>query len=289
MAVPYHRPMPERRSPTLRRRRLSAELRRLREAAGVSVADAAKALECSPDKILWIERAEWVRPNPRDIRDLLDAYNVTDKRQRELLIALAREGGQRDWWQPYSKMLSERYSTYIGLETEAVALWTFQLAVVPGLLQTPEYAAALERTGPAVVDEAEIERRVELRTERQRILTGDDPVTLFAVIDEAALRRRVGGEDVMRAQRAHLAEMAQHPRITLQVIPFYVGSHPGTAGSFTILSFDQGDPDAVYVETIAGELLLEEDPDVKRYRAASLRLTGMALTPSDTIAMITET
>jgi hypothetical protein len=153
------------------------------------------------------------------------------------------------------------------LRRKAVTLWTFQLAVVPGLLQTEEYARALERNGPAVVDEEEIEKRVRLRAERQRILTGDDPVMLFAVIDEAALRRRVVGEEVMRAQLEHLVRMAGQPGITLQVVPFEVGAHPDTAGAFTILSFGQGDPEAVFIETIGGELLLEEDADVKRCKA----------------------
>jgi transcriptional regulator with XRE-family HTH domain len=285
-AVAYDRPMPERRSPTLRRRRLSAELRRLREAAGISVAQAAQALECSPDKIMWIERAEWVRPNPRDVRDLLDRYGVADQPQREELLRLAREGGQRDWWQPYSRMLSERHSTYIGLETEAVSLWTFELAIVPGLLQTEDYARALMRRGAIEIDEEEVERRVQLRVERQQILTGNDPVQLFAVIDEAVLHRQVGGEQIMRAQLDHLAEVARLPGVTLQVIPFSVGQHPGTGGNFTILSFAHGDPDAVYVETIGGELLVEEHSEVKRYKAASLRLTADALSPQATIAMV---
>lgn len=273
-------------SPTLRRRELSARLKELREQSGASVADAAAALGCSADKIHWIERAEWNRPRWRDVRDLLDRYGVTDERLRDYLIQLSRDSGQQDWWHPYKAMLSETYTTYIAFEGEAEELLTFELAVIPGLLQTEEYARALNEEGPAEVGTDEIEERVKVRAERQRILERSDPVRLFAVIDEATLRRPVGGEDVMRAQIQHLIDMAAHPKITLQVLPFAAGPHPGTGGRFTILTFPGvGTPDAVYIETIAGELLIETE-GVDVYRSVFRRLNAKALSPEATIEML---
>ena len=276
-------------SPTLRRRELSARLKEIREKAGVSVAEAAKALGCSVDKIHWVERAEWNRPRWRDVRDLLDRYGVADERLREYLVQLARDSGQQDWWHPYKAMLSETYTTYIAFEGEAEELLTFELAVIPGLLQTEDYARTLNREGPSELDADEIEERVKVRAERQRILDRDNPARLFAVIDEAALRRPVGGAEVMRAQLQHLIDMAAHPKVTIQVLPFAAGPHPGTGGRFTILSFPgAGTPDAVYIATIAGELLIESG-GVDRYRSVFRRLNAKALSPEDTIAMIDNT
>lgn len=273
-------------SPTLRRRELSARLKELREKAKVTVGEAAEALGCSTDKIHWIERAEWNRPRWRDVRDLLDAYGVRDEKLRNYLVQLAKDSGQQDWWHPYKAMLSETYTTYIAFEGEADELLTFELAVIPGLLQTEDYARELNREGPAEVDADEIEERVKVRAERQRILTRDNPVRLFAVIDEAALRRPVGDKEVMRAQLRHLIDMAAHPKVTIQVLPFAAGPHPGTGGRFTILRFPGADvPDAVYIETIAGELLIESG-GVDRYQAVFRRLNAKALSPEDTIGMI---
>lgn len=273
-------------SPTLRRRELSARLKQLREQAKIGVGEAAEALGCSTDKIHWIERAEWNRPRWRDVRDLLECYGVTDERLRDYLIQLARDSSQQDWWHPYRSMLSETYTTYIAFEGEAEEILSFELAVVPGLLQTADYARALLREGPAEIGGEEIDERVKIRIERQQILDRDDPVRLFAVIDEATLRRPVGGPQVIRAQLEHLIEMAAHPRITIQVLPFAAGPHPGTGGRFTILTFpDAGTSDAVYIETIGGELLIESD-GVDRYRSVFRRLNAKALSPEDTIAMI---
>lgn len=275
-------------SPTLRRRELSARLKQLREKAGVNVAEAAESLGCSPDKIHWIERADWNRPRWRDVRDLLDRYAVTDQRLRDYLIQLARDSGQQDWWHPYRSMLSDKYTTYIAFEGEADEILTFELAVVPGLLQTADYARALIREGPAEIGDDEIEERVRVRAERQRILDRDDPVRLFAVIDEAALRRPVGPPEVMRAQLRHLVEMAARPKVTLQVLPFDAGPHPGTGGPFTILNFPEtATSDAVYIATIAGELLIESG-GVDSYRSVFRRMNAKALSPEDTIRMMTE-
>jgi hypothetical protein len=201
----------------------------------------------------------------------------------------AKEGRERGWWHPYREMLSETYTTMIGLEIEASTIRTFQLAVIPGILQTPGYANALMRRDPSELSAKEIDDRVEVRMKRQEILTGNDPVRLWAVIDEAALIRSTGGDAVMRGQMRHLVEMAELPKVTLQVIPFSKGTHPGTKGPFTILEFpERDDPDAVYVENVAGELFIEEPEEVDRFRIAFERLTAVADSPEDTIAMMAQ-
>lgn len=276
-------------SPTSRRRDLSKRLKQLREENHVSVEEAAEALGCSTDKIHWIERADWTDPKWRDVRDLLDRYGVTDNATRDELIELAKTGGERDWWQPYSRTLSKRrskYSTYLGLEADATGLLTYQLSVIPGLLQTDEYAHALIESGPDVFDAQEVDELVKVRAERRRILEGDDPVQLWAVIDEAALRRQVGGSDVMRAQLKALVELGGRTNITLQVVTFDQGAHPALAGSFTILSFGEGFPDVAYVETIGGELLVDKDEGVERYRQVFRRMNVAATRPDATIAML---
>lgn len=275
-------------TPTLRRRRLSAELKRLRVAAGIEVETAAEALGCSTDKIHWIERAGWTKPRWRDVRDLLDTYGVTDEAVRDELITLAKEGGQKDWWTPYSRTLSKKYTAYIGLEAEASEVLTFQPLIIPGLLQTDDYARELIRTGAAELSADEVEKRVEVRAERRKILEGEDPVRLWAIIYEAALRCSVGGSEVMRAQLERIVEFAQMPKVTVQVLPFEVGAHPGLSGPFTLLSFPEGDPDAAYIETAGGELLLEEPADVDPYKHVFRRLNVRAMTPEDTITMVSE-
>jgi hypothetical protein len=251
--------------------------------------DVTERLSWAAGKLTRMERGEWVRPNPRDVQDLLDVYGVTDERQREQLMTWAREGRERGWWHPYRDMLSESYTTFIGLEAEASTERTFELAVIPGILQTADYTRALMLRGPAEISAKEIDHRVEIRMARQEILTGDDPARLWAVIDEAALRRSAGGEAVMRAQMEHLVEVANLPKVTIQVIPFSRGTHPGTKGPFTILEFpDREDPDAVYIENVAGELFVEEPVDVDRFRIAFERLTAVAESPEDTIRLVTE-
>lgn len=276
-------------SPTSRRRELSKQLKDLREESGVSVAEAAKALGCSTDKIHWIERADWTDPKWRDVRDLLDRYGVTDKATRDELIKLAKTGGERDWWQPYSRTLSKRrsrYPAYLGLEADAMGILTFELAMVPGLLQIDDYAEALIEAGPNELDAKEVDVRVKVRAERRRILSGDEPAQMWAVIDESALRRQIGGTEVMRAQIEHLIELGRRPNINIQILSFDQGAHPALSGSFTVLSFGEGYPDVAYVETIGGELLIDEVESVDRYRRVFRRLNVAAVRPEDTITML---
>lgn len=283
-------PMPARISPTLRRRRLSAELRALREAADMTSVEATRRLEWSGGRLTKMERGEWVRPNPRDIKDLCDLYEVADQRRRDYLITLAKQGRERGWWHAYRNMLSEEYSTYIGLEAGAASVFIAELAVMPGLLQTEDYARAVIDGGPAEITEEQAQRRIGLRMERQKLVTrDDDPLRVWVVMDEAALRREVGGPEVMRAQLRHICELARLAKVTVQVIPFGVGAHAAVSGAFAILQFPESeDPDAVYVETPAGELFVEVPDEVDRFHVAFRRLHAGALSPSASIDMIAE-
>lgn len=276
-------------SPTLRRRRLSAELRRLRATTKKTAAQVDGDLGWNEGKTARMERGDWIRPNPRDIRDLLDVYEVTDPEQRDYLITLARQGRERGWWHPYRE-LSLPYYTYIGLEEEASEVRTSQTSVIPGLLQTEDYARGIIAEGPSELSEELIERQVEVRMKRQKLLTrGDDPLRLWAIMDEAALRRPVGGQDVMREQLQHLRDVAcQLPKVTLQVIPFDVGAHPGLLSAFTLLGFPHpDDPDAAYVQTVGSELFVEGE-EVGDYRIAFERLTAYAKDPAGSLQFIAD-
>lgn len=268
-------------TPTLRRRYLSAELKRLRIAAGVSAARAAEALGCSTDKIHWIERADWNRPKWRDVRDLLDAYGVTGVK-REELVALAQESGGAEWWQPYGGALSKKFTAFVGMEADADSVRTFEPCVLPGLLRTEDYArAAVDAARPPDADE-----RVAVLMERQRAFFEDGSKRLCALVDEAALRRPVGGPGVMRAQIEHLIALAGDPALTLLLVPFSAGPLPST-GSFTLLAFGGQSPAAVYAETVAGDVLVEDAGEVDAHTRVFDRLTAMALTPEETVEVLT--
>lgn len=280
-----------RRSPTLRRRRLSTRIRALREEKGMTSVDATKRLEWSSGRLTKMERGEWERPNPRDIRDLCDLYEVTDEDEREELITLAREGRERGWWHPYKRMLSDAYTTYIGLEEGAASVFRFDPSVITGLIQTEAYARAVILGGPAELAADQVEQRVQVRARRQELLTrGQDALRLWAVLDEAALHRQVGGRDVMRAQLEYLIELSKLAKVTLQIVPFDVGAHAGVMGGFSILRFPEpADPDAVYVENPAGELFVEVSEEVEQFQTAFQRLQAQALSPEATITMIATT
>lgn len=282
--------MPERRpSPTLRRRRLSAELRSLLEGSRYTAIQVDDQLDWTRGKLARMLRGVWQRPNLRDIKDLLDLFEVANERKREYLLMLARQGREKGWWHPYREMLSERYTTFIGLEAEAAGVLAFQATMVPGLLQTNDYTRALLKDGPSELNTEEIDRRIEVRAKRQELLTRRDPLRLWAVLDEAVLHRPFGGREAMQAQLQHLVEFAELPKVTMQVIPFDQGAHPGVGGPFTILEFPEPlDPDAVYSENIAGELLLEDPHDVAKFKRAFQSLQGSALSPGDSIRMIAE-
>ncbi len=252
--------------PTVRRRQLGAELRRLREAAGRSIEDAAAHLECSTARISRIEtgqRGATVRL--RDVKALLELYGAADnQRLTEEITALAREAQTQGWWQPYESVMPTGFDILVGLENDATTEHVFEPLLVPGLLQTPEYARALIKVGRSGADKT-AERLVALRMERQAVLTrGPDPLALWAVIDEAALRRPIGSPDIMRAQIRHLIEVADLPNVKIQVLPFACGAHAGLNGAFTVLELPEA-PTVVYTETQAGDIYVEKDRDVRRF------------------------
>jgi transcriptional regulator with XRE-family HTH domain len=257
--------MPSRRpSPSVRLRRLSAQLRELRESAGMTQEDVSERTGKDRSTLYRLETAQQ-RPQKSTLMQLLDLYGVAEPRRSELLTLL-REAGQRGWMQPYRSELPEVYSDYIGFEDQARALSNYESLFVPGLLQTEAYARAQLRGTLPTASDGEIENRVAARMERQSILLKDDAPKLWAIMDEAALRRLVGGRDVMQQQIARLLEARSIPNVTIQVIPYGAGAHPGMDGSFVILDFpDPDDPSIVYVESAAGGLFLEEDPEIRRY------------------------
>ena len=272
-------------NPTLRARRLALELLRRREAAGLTREEAARQLEWSTSTIFRIETGR-SRPQPGNVRVLLGLYGVTGP-ERDGLIRLAREARQPGWWHSFRDVLPNPYEVYIGLEAGAASIRNFEPNVVPGLLQTEEYARQTLRNGPGELDREDVERLVQVRLERQRILGREDRPRLWAVIDEAVIRRVVGGPEVMREQLRHLIECAEQGKTTLQVVPFGAGAHAGTTGPFVILDFPEAtDPAVVYVETLAGDIYLEEPLDVDRYTLAFARLLAAALHPDDSVRLV---
>ena len=272
-------------SPTMRRRRLAAELLRLREAAGLTQEEVAGRLEWDPSKLSRIENRQ-VGIIARDLRKLLDMYGVTDGEQREGYFAMAREGKQRAWWQSYGDVIPSEYGTLIGLETEAVTISSYGQELVPGLLQTADYARAVIRAFRPDDTADEITRRVEVRLARQAVLARDDPPRLWAVISEAVVRRAVGGQAVMAAQLRALASERERAVVTVQVLPFSAGEHPAMAGSFVILDFPDPEPAAVYLENASSALYLERITDVQRYAGMFRFVQAAALGPKESRDML---
>ncbi|ABD11156.1 hypothetical protein ThrDRAFT_04723 [Frankia casuarinae] len=269
--------MAARSGPTVRRRRLGVELRRLREAAGLTAAEAAKAIRGSEAKISRMENG-LVSFRAIDVSDLLHAYGITDDARREAVLALAKETRQQGWWHTYGDVVPRWFEVYVGLEAEASHIATFEMLLVPGLLQTADYARAVMQAATPLLADAEIDRAVDLRLGRQKALAADPPPQLWAILDEAAVRRVVGGPTVTRAQLAHLIEMSRRPEITIQVLPFRLGAHAGMGGSFILLGFPDGDntPEIVYIDQATGSLYLDRPADVSQYRERMDRLRASA-------------
>ncbi|MCC8245117.1 helix-turn-helix domain-containing protein [Saccharothrix luteola] len=274
--------MPRGSSPTLRKRRLVSELRRLREAADLTIEDVAERLECSASKISRIETGR-VGVTPRDVRDMLSAYGA-DRATSEELVQLARDARRRAWWDEFGDIAPGRY---VGFEADAEWVRTYQGLMVPGLLQTEAYTRALIRAVLPDAAPAEVDRRVELRKARQALLLEDDPLSLHAVVDEAALRRLVGGPEVMAEQLARLNEVGELSNITLQVASFEAGGHAAMDGPFVILSFpEQSDPAVVYIESPRGDVYWEQPSDIARYSDMFARLSAESLDPAASSALI---
>lgn len=278
-------------SPSLRRRRLAAELRGLREQSGLSASDAARKLEWQASRISRIETRQAGISTP-DLRKLLDAYGVADEEYRARLAELARRVNERGWWQQYASLIGSDYADLIVLEAEARTIRTYQQELVPGLLQTPEYAHAIIRAGLPTSTTAEIDRLVEIRMERQEVLTrADPPPPRFSVVlSEGALRRPVGGYGVMRRQLELLMRPRDRANITVQVLPFDAGVHPSMVGPFTTMTFaDPDDLDVVNVEHATGALFLEEPGELRTYEELWSTLQASALSADDSQAFLKST
>lgn len=259
--------------PTVRRILVGVQLRRLREERGITREDAGYVIRASGSKISRLELGR-VSFKERDIADLLSYYGVEDPQQREALLSMARDANNPGWWHRYDDVLPSWFQTYVGLEESASLIRTFEVQFIPGLLQTEDYARAVTAAGQPELSRQEIERRVELRMARQRILTRPDPPKLWAVIDEAALRRPIGGTQVSRAQIRHLIDQMNRPNITVQVMPFRFGGHAAEGGAFSILRFPESDlPDVVYVEQLVSALYLDKREQVDRYAQTMDRMT----------------
>jgi transcriptional regulator with XRE-family HTH domain len=267
-------------NPTVRRRRLGQELRRLRELKGMTAEEVAERLLVSQSKISRLENGRR-SISQRDVRDLCGVYEVEDHRIVDSLMQMAKDSRQQGWWHAFGDI---PYSVYIGLETDAASLRVYEPQVVPGLLQTRQYAEALIAGALPESGTTDIEKRVSVRLRRQeRIRDAEHPLRMWAVIDEAALRRQVGGRQLMREQLEHLVELSQRPHVTVQVLPFEMGAHPGVNGQYAILEFpDTSDSSVVYIEGVTSDLYLEKANDVQKYSVMYEHLRAQALNVEQT-------
>nr|WP_213450588.1 helix-turn-helix transcriptional regulator [Micromonospora sp. NBRC 107566] len=268
--------------PTVLRMLLGSQLRRLREAKNITRETAGYEIRASESKISRMELGR-VGFKERDVADLLSLYGVKDRAERQSLLELARQANSPGWWHRYNDVLSGWFSPYIGLESAAALIRTYEVQFVPGLLQTREYARAVVSLDQGRTSEEEVERRVELRMDRQQLLIRPDAPQLWAVVDEAVLRRPIGGAQVMRGQIAALVEATKLPNVRIQVIPFHAGGHAGAGGAFTLLRFAEQDlPDIVYMEQLTSALYLDKRDDLDYYAAAMERLCVEADPPGRT-------
>nr|WP_083924159.1 helix-turn-helix transcriptional regulator [Nocardiopsis lucentensis] len=276
----------EPRSPSLRLRRLSTELRHSRQAAGYTAAKVAKELGWSHPKVTKMETTESKRIKPEDLDKLMDLYGIDDPERRDCMQALAKDARVRGWWSRYKDAFKNE--SLPDFETEASTLRTYESQVIPGLLQTPAYAEAIFRGG-RYTNPQEIERRAEARMGRRGILTRFNPVHLRAVIDESAFQRLISGREVLAAQLRHLLHMAQMPHIDIQMLPLSKGAHSGLTAPFTILDFPNLlDSSIVCVETLSDALYLEEPDDVELYAATFGDVQASAISAAETAEYITE-
>ncbi|MBV9023522.1 MAG: helix-turn-helix domain-containing protein [Streptomycetaceae bacterium] len=272
--------------PTVRLRRLAAELRRLRAAAKLTHEEVIQQTGITRPTIYRIERAR-VRPQQRTLTTLLDLYEVSDE-QRAEITALFMGAETQGWLRPsYHADLRDEYNAYIAFEAEASAVRNYESLFIPGLLQTEDYARAMTQGVWPSATTKDLDKHVQVRMERQVLLAKDDPLNLTAIIDEAALRRHVGGPLVMAEQMQRLQVLAERPNVTLQVIPYAAGAHPGMPGSFALLSFpDADDPEIVYIDSMANDLFLESEQDIRHYTTTFNTLARVALSPDDSLSLI---
>lgn len=269
-------------SPTLRQRQLAKKLRDLRNEAGLSIAEVAAELLCSPAKISRIETSQR-RAALRDVRDLCRLYGVADPGE---LMDLARDAQKQAWWQETEDV---DFRPLIGLELEASAITEYETTTIPGLLQTHDYAEAVIRGYLPQIEPEVLEERVQIRMKRQEVLGRDKPpVRYWVLLDESALHRHIGGRRVMAGQLAHLADLAARSNITILVVPYTAGAHMGLDSAFMLLEFDEssGQSDIVYMDTLAGQIFLEKPKQLERFREILHQLRAVALSPDESQALI---
>lgn len=274
--------------PTVRRRRLGTELRKLRDASGYKLEEVAASLGVASSTLSRIETGK-APTKSAYLQQMLQMYGVTDPEQRQVLVDMAREGHRKGWWAAYEDVLPSGFDIYVGLEAETAAVRSYEVSVVHGLLQTPDYArAVLQEMFPRHTAE-QINRLVDLRMARQRRFGDEPPIELWAILDEAVIRRPVGGPAIMRRQLNHLIAEAARPEVTLQVLPFSCGAHAGHGGPFSILEFpERSDSEVAYVESGAGIIYLEKDKEVRARAEAFDRLRAAALSPTASTDLISQ-
>jgi hypothetical protein len=276
--------MPRPTGPTIARWQLGRQLREHRDGAGIAHSEIAGVLACSESKIYKIESGD-VGVGRGDLLVMLDRYNVSDG-IRDTLLDLQRQGKERGWWARFGQ-LPNPYSMYVGLESAATTVKNFELALIPGLLQTTAYTRAVLRGQGLVGEDRDQERRVQLRLARQACLTDEPVLNLWTILDEGVIRRQVGGRQVMAEQLAHLVEMGKRPNVTVQVLPFGEGGHPGTLGSLAILEYpDDVHSPVAYIETYAGGMYLESADEMRRVNLAYTHMQATALSTSKSAEVI---
>jgi len=272
--------------PTVRRRRLGAELRRLREAHSLKLEEVAEQLGLAPSTLSRIETGK-APTKSGYLTAMLGMYGVDDPGARKVLVDMAREGHRKGWWSIYDDVLPSGFDIYVGLEAEACGLRSYETDVVHGLLQTTDYAlAVLRELRPRDSDE-QIRRVVDLRMQRQRLLDQDPPLDLWLILDEGAIRRNIGGTAVMRPQLEHLIQASRWSNVTLQVLAFGSGAHAGLTGPFSILEFpERSDEDVAYTESVGGMIYMEKDREVRLCAEAFDRMRAAALSPAASVELI---
>ena len=272
--------------PTVRRRRLGAELRRLRESNSLKLEEVAEQLGLAPSTLSRIETGK-APTKTAYLTSMLGMYGVDDPAVRKVLVDMAREGHRKGWWSIYDDVLPSGFDIYVGLEAEASGLRSYETDVVHGLLQTTEYAlAVLRELRPRDSDE-QIARGVDLRMQRQRLLDNDPPLDLWLILDEGAIRRNIGGPKVMGPQLGHLIQASRWSNVTLQVLGFEAGAHAGLVGPFSILEFpERGDSEVAYTESVGGMIYLEKEREVRACAEAFDRMRAAALSPSASVELI---
>ena len=272
--------------PTVRRRRLGAELRRLREAHSLKLEEVAERLGLAPSTLSRIETGK-APTKSAYLTAMLEMYQVSDPGARKVLVDMAREGHRKGWWSIYDDVLPSGFDIYVGLEAEASGLRSYETDVVHGLLQTTDYAIAVLRELRPRDTEEQIARVVDLRMERQRLLDQDPPLDLWLIMDEGAIRRNIGGHAVMRNQLEHMIQASRWTNVTMQILAFEAGAHAGLIGPFSILEFpERTDSDVAYTESVGGMIYLEKDREVRACAEAFDRMRAAALSPAASVELI---